>query len=51
MTRERILEILKIQEETIDMLIEINDGDETKVIKNLEKMAEKKLAEKANENN
>lgn len=51
MTREQILEILKIQEETIDMLIEINDGDETKVIKNLEKMAEKKLAEKANENN
>lgn len=51
MTRERILEILKIKEETIDMLIEINDGDETKVIKNLEKMAEKKLAEKANENN
>lgn len=51
MIREQILEILKIQEETIDMLIEINDGDETKVIKNLEKMAEKKLAEKANENN
>lgn len=51
MTREQILKILKIQEETIDMLIEINDGDETKVIKNLEKMAEKKLAEKANENN
>ena len=51
MTREQILEILKIQEETIDMLIEINDGDETKVIKNLEKMAEKKLAEKANGNN
>lgn len=51
MTRERLLEILKIQEETIDMLIEINDGDETKVIKNLEKMAEQKLAEKANENN
>lgn len=51
MTREQILEVLKIQEETIDMLIEINDGDETKVIKNLEKMAEKKLAEKANENN
>lgn len=51
MTRERILEILKIQEETIDMLIEINDGNEAEVIKNLEKMAERKLAEKANENN
>jgi len=51
MTREQILEVLKIQEETIDMLIEINDGDETKVIKNLEKMAKQKLAKKANENN
>lgn len=51
MTREQILEVLKIQEETIDMLIEINGGDETKVIKNLESMAEQKLAKKANENN
>lgn len=51
MTREQILEILRIQEETIDMLIEINDGDETKVIKILEKMAEQKLTEKANGNN
>ena len=49
MTREQILEILEIQEETIDMLVTFNDGNETKVIKNLEEMAEKKLAEKANE--
>lgn len=51
MTREQILEILEIQEETIDMLVTFNNGDEMKVIKNLEKMAEQKLAEKANENN
>jgi len=51
MTREQILEILEIQEEVIDMLIEINDGNETKVIKNLESMAEQKLTEKSNGNN
>lgn len=51
MTREQLLEILEIQEETIDMLIEINNGDEMKVIKDLEKMAKQKLAKKANENN
>jgi hypothetical protein len=51
MTREQILEILEIQEEMIDMLVTFNNGDEMKVIKNLEKMAEQKLAEKANENN
>ena len=51
MTRKQLLEILEIQEETIDMLIEINDGNATKVIKDLEEMAEQKLAEKANANN
>ena len=51
MTRKQLLEILEIQEEIIDVLIEINDGDETKVIKVLEAKAEQKLAEKANENN
>lgn len=51
MTREQLLEILDLQEEIIDMMIEINDGNETKVIKDLEEMAEQKLAEKANENN
>ena len=51
MTREQLLEILEIQEEIIDMLIEINNGDEMKVIKDLEKMAKQKLAKKANENN
>ena len=51
MTREQLLEILDLQEEIIDMMIEINDGNETKVIKDLESMAEQKLAEKANENN
>lgn len=51
MTREQLLEILEIQEETIDMLIEINNGDEMKVIKDLEKMAKQKLVKKANENN
>lgn len=51
MTREQLLEILDLQEEIIDMMIEINDGNETKVIKDLEAMAEQKLAEKANENN
>ena len=51
MTRKQLLEILDLQEETIDMLIEINDGDTTKVIKDLEEMAEQKLAEKANANN
>lgn len=51
MTREQLLEILDLQEEIIDMMIEINDGNEEKVIKSLEEMAEQKLAEKANENN
>ena len=51
MTREQLLEILDLQEEIIDMMIEINDRNETKVIKDLEAMAEQKLAEKANENN
>ena len=51
MTREQLLEVLDLQEEIIDMMIEINDGNETKVIKDLESMAEQKLAEKANENN
>lgn len=51
MTREQLLEILNLQEEIIDMMIEINDGNEEKVIKDLEAMAEQKLAEKANENN
>ena len=51
MTREQLLEILDLQEEIIDMMIEINDGNEEKVIKDLEEMAEQKLAEKANENN
>ena len=51
MTREQLLEILDLQEEIIDMMIEINDGNETKVIKDLEAMAEQKLAEKAKENN
>ena len=51
MTREQLLEVLDLQEEIIDMMIEINDGNETKVIKDLEAMAEQKLAEKANENN
>lgn len=51
MTREQLLEILDLQEEIIDMMIEINDGNEEKVIKDLEAMAEQKLAEKANENN
>lgn len=51
MTREQLLEILEIQEETTDMLIEINNGDEMKVIKDLEKMAKQKLVKKANENN
>lgn len=51
MTREQLLKILDLQEEIIDMMIEINDGNEEKVIKDLEAMAEQKLAEKANENN
>lgn len=51
MTRKQLLEILDLQEEIIDMMIEINDGNEEKVIKDLEAMAEQKLAEKANENN
>ena len=51
MTREQLLEILDLQEEIIDMMIEINNGNEEKVIKDLEEMAEQKLAEKANENN
>ena len=51
MTREQLLEILDLQEEIIDMMIEINDGNEEKVIKDLEAMAEQKLAKKANENN
>lgn len=51
MTREQLLEILDLQEEIIDMMIEINDGNEEKVIKDLEEMAEQKLAEKANKNN
>lgn len=51
MTREQLLEILDLQEEIIDMMIEINDGNEEKVIKDLEAMAKQKLAEKANENN
>lgn len=51
MTRKQLLEILELQEETIDMLIEINEGNATKVLKDLEAMAEQKLAEKANANN
>ena len=44
MTRKQLLEILEIQEEVIDMLIEINDGDTEKVLGILEELAKKKLA-------
>lgn len=51
MTRKQLLEILEIQEEVIDMLIEINDGDSEKVLRTLEELAKKKLAKKEAANN
>jgi len=39
MTKAEIMEILKITEEQINMLIIINDGNAMKVIADLEKMA------------
>ena len=51
MTRKQLLEILEIQEEVIDMLIEINDGDSEKVMKTLEEIAEQKLTKKETVNN
>lgn len=51
MTRKQLLEILEIQEEVIDMLIEINNGDSEKVLRTLEELATKKLAKKEASNN
>lgn len=39
MTKTEIMEVLKITEEQINMLININGGNATKVITDLEKMA------------
>lgn len=51
MTRKQLLEILEIQEEIIDMLIEINNGDSEKVLRTLEEEARQKLAKKETANN
>lgn len=51
MTRKQLLEILEIQEEIIDMLIEINNGDSEKVLRTLEEEARQKLAKKEAANN
>lgn len=51
MTREEIVSALDVPEEIIDMLIENNEGNTAKVMAQLEEMANKKLAEKANSQN
>ena len=40
MTREEILKTLNITEETVQLLITINEGNAIKVMSDLEKMAE-----------
>lgn len=51
MTRKEIISVLDVPEEIIDMLIENNEGNTAKVMAQLEEMANKKLAEKANSQN
>ena len=44
MNKEEIMQILNINEETIQLLITINEGNAIKVMSDLEKMAELRKA-------
>lgn len=50
LTKEEILNIMNMSEETLKLIIEINEGNAIKVLTDLEKIAKKRLAKQAQAN-